>query len=479
MLLTPIRWVLTVCFRLIVFMGLFGIHLVNVSPAFSQEFHEIYGSTSPFLDLVDTLNQSQLEIQNPSPNNQTSQIPGFLSYKQSLGSNRHAFFEFSGALDEEDPTDNFTSYLLDPVNWDPSGEIERNFTYGSNLGLTHSGRILEGASTIRMGLQSRLENVQIRYLSSQGGAYLTPVQPLDLLNVTYAPYLTFDTTPFSWVKLMGDVRVDVMHSNVQSVCRTFCSVESNGPMNEIVPSVKGSLVLNPWSNTELFLNVGTGYYSHEGREFAGSIAGEQLSGSTAYEIGFRTRAADRVEFKASLWSVDFDSNLVFLGDGESFVEGRATRRYGTTLDSRFTMLDWVTISGGLSFLQSEFRQTGSPVPHSPNVTSYASLDSQWGHGWTSSFSMRHIGRRSVGVTELSSLPSMTTFDLTTHYHVPIPSAEGRLDVLFGFLNLTNTTRPYTQFSFNTQLGIDQSPIIDLNHFPGQPRMAVAGLSWSY
>ena len=156
MLLTPIRWVLTACFRPIVFMGLFGIHLVNVSPAFSQEFHEIYGSTSPFLDLVDTLSQSQFETHNPSQDNQPSQIPGFLSYKQSLGSNRHTFFEFSGELDEEDPTDNFTSYLLDPVNWDPSGEIERNFTYGSNLGLTHSGRILEGASTIRMGLQSRL-----------------------------------------------------------------------------------------------------------------------------------------------------------------------------------------------------------------------------------------------------------------------------------------------------------------------------------
>ena len=217
----------------------------------------------------------------------------------------------------------------------------------------------------------------------------------------------------------------------------------------------------------------------KGRELVGSIASEQLSGSTAYELGIRTRAVDRVEFMASLWSVDFDSHLVFGGEGESFEERRATRRYGTTLDTRFAMLDWLTMSGGLTFLQSEFRQTGSPVPHSPHVTSYASLDSQWGNGWTSSLSMQHIGRRPVGIKESSSLPSMTTFDLTTQYRVPIPSTESRLDVVFGLLNFTNTTRPYTQFSFNTQLGVDQSPIIDLNYFPGQPRMAVAGLSWSY
>ena len=315
------RLVITKIFCHMYFLGLFVIFLLNLPPAFAHGSHEIFGPPSPFLDLVDRLSLSPLKSPNPTQGNQSKQIPGFLSFKQSLDSNRHGFFEFSGELEEDDPTDGFISYLHNPLNWDPSGETERTFTYGSHLGLTHSGRVLGGASTIRFGLQSRLENVQVQNLTSQGRTSLTTGQPSDLINVTYAPYLTLESTPFSWLRLTGDLRADVTHSAVQNICGTNCPAEPEGPRNEFVPSVKGNLIVKPWANTELYLNVGSGFYSHEERELIGSTESEQLSRSTAYELGIRTRAGDNVELMASLWGADHDFNFMFFGDGEPIEEG--------------------------------------------------------------------------------------------------------------------------------------------------------------
>ena len=137
------------------------------------------------------------------------------------------------------------------------------------------------------------------------------------------------------------------------------------------------------------------------------------------------------------------------------------------------------MSGGLTIFQSDIPQTGNPFPQSLNLNSYASLDSQWENGWTSSLLMRHLRGPSVGEQESTSLPSITTFDLTTHYRFPTSFVDGQLEMVFGFLNLTNTAKPFTQFSYNSHLGLDQSPFIDLNYFPGHPRMAVGGFSWNF
>ena len=186
-----------------------------------------------------------------------------------------------------------------------------------------------------------------------------------------------------------------------------------------------------------------------------------------------------MRLRASFWRANLDNDLVFLNSGEETISSGSSRRLGLNLGAHINLLDWLDVSGGLTFSQAKFQETDAEIPLSPNLTSFATLKGQWENGWSSTLHIRHIGQRADSEDPSSTLPSFTTFDLTNHYALPVSPTIGRVDAFFGMLNITNSTGQHTQFFFDSQLGTNQAPIADLNFFPGQPRMVVGGFSWRF
>ncbi len=406
------------------------------------------------------------------------QTPGSLAYQKSLGLEKRFFAEISGNVDEDDPLSDFSSYINDPVNWDPTTFIDRQFVYQSNVGFQQTGRMFNIPGTLSLGIQTRLDQALVGYRPPSPGEEFSGATPLNLLDGMYAPYVTLQTQPLPWLRVLGDVRLDVVSFDVQRVCRTTCSKEPNGENNDVIPSFKGNVILGPWFGTEWFLNVGTGFYNPDDREPKGSTLEERLSRMTAFEGGIRTQPWDGIELMASLWSADLQSDLRFLEDGETIEDGGPSRRFGTNLRAQMNLSNGLTLFGNLSASQAEFRQTGQEVPLAPNLTSQMGVTSEWENGLSATLQANYIGPRpdEANVTTLSSL---TTFDLTGRYTPAIPNAPENLEVTLGILNLTNETGPSTQFFFNSQLNTNQTPVADVNYFPGQPRMFVGGISWSF
>ena len=155
---------------------------------------------------------------------------------------------------------------------------------------------------------------------SPGEEFSGPI-PLNLLDGMYAPYVALHTQPLPWLRVLGDVRLDVVSFDLQRVCRTTCSKEPNGRNNDVIPSFKGNVILGPWFGTEWFLNVGTGFYNPDDREPAGSTLEKKLSRTTAYEGGVRTQPWDGIELMASLWSAELQTDFRFLEGGETIEDG--------------------------------------------------------------------------------------------------------------------------------------------------------------
>ena len=106
------------------------------------------------------------------------------------------------------------------------------------------------------------------------------------------------------------------------------------------------------------------------------------------------------------------------------------------------------------------------------------LISEWENGWTTTFQMNYIGQR-PDEENATTLSSLTTYDLMGRFTPLTPDTPENLEISLGILNLTNTTAPSSQFFFDSNLGANQSPVADLNYFPGQPRMFVGGLTWTF
>lgn len=407
-----------------------------------------------------------------------AQTPGSLAYQKSLGLEKRFFAEFSGNVDEDDPLSDFLPYINDPVNWDPTTFIDRQFVYQGNVGYQQTGRVFDMPGTVSVGIQTRLDQALVGYRPLSPGEELSGPTPLNLLDGMYAPYVTLRAQPLSWLRVHGDVRLDVTSFDLQGVCRSTCSREPNGQDNDTIPSFKGNIIFGPWFGTEGFVNVGTGFYNPDDREPAGSTLEEKVTRMTLVEGGIRTQPWDGFELTASLWSADLQSDLRFLDEGDTIEGGGPSRRFGTNLGVQMTLSDGLTLFGNLSASRAEFRETGQDVPLAPNLTSKMGLTSEWDNGLSATFQANYIGPR-PDEANVTTLPSLTTIDLTGRYKPSIPHAPENLEVTVGILNLTNKTGPSTQFFFNSQLNADPAPVADVNYFPGQPRMFVGGISWSF
>ena len=111
-------------------------------------------------------NLAPLEVLNAHKDRRVYQKAGSLSYQTPLGVDRQAFVEFFGEPDVDDPLGDFHSYLMDPVNWDPSAQIEQRFVYGTNIGLQQQANLIGDNSIIRIGLRTRAEEAQVSYVST-------------------------------------------------------------------------------------------------------------------------------------------------------------------------------------------------------------------------------------------------------------------------------------------------------------------------
>src|SRR5581483_8593757 len=114
-----------------------------------------------------------------------------------------------------------------------------------------------------------------------------------------------------------------------------------------------------------------GYHSNDARA-AVSGAASPLARATGLEVGLRSKpwGPEGMELSATLWTLDLQSELVFVGD-EGRTEARGpTRRRGVEFGARGQVVGPLSFNGSLTWTRSEFSQTGLAVPLAPDLTAF-------------------------------------------------------------------------------------------------------------
>ena len=138
---------------------------------------------------------------------------------------------------------------------------------------------------------------------------------------------------------------------------------TRGDEGDLILSPKVSLLFGPWKDTELYLNLGRGFHSNDAR--GATLRRDPASGATANpvdllvpawgaDLGLRSIVFPRWQMTFTLFHLELDSELLFVGDGGATEASRPSRRRGIEWTNYWEIDDHWTLDLDVTVTDSEF-----------------------------------------------------------------------------------------------------------------------------
>jgi len=233
----------------------------------------------------------------------------------------------------------------------------------------------------------------------------------------------------------------------------------------------------PTTSTELYLSGGFGFHSNDARGTTITVnpaTGEPASRvdplvrSRGAETGLRTSLLNGLRTTVSAWTLDLDSELLFVGDAGLTEPSSASRRRGITFANFYRPTRLLAIDADVSFARARFTGTPASESHIPgaleNVVSGGITLSPGAAGISSSIRIRHFG--SYPLVEDNS----TRARASNLMNADVGYRRGRTELQLSVLNLLNSTVDDIQYAYPSRLRGEISDGVEDVHFhPAEPR----------
>ena len=414
----------------------------------------------------------------PSEGGKTIRSTGRLNYHYDATSGGQFFANAYGQYYKFDLFTNFTFFLNDPVNGDGIQQSDRRVMYGGDTGWRQGFDLFGIPSVVTAGAQARIDNAHVRLGTQVTRNPLSPTTDSDVLEASYAPFLKTEFQPTQWMRVSGGVRSEVFTFDVRNRCPT-CIDQPEGRTTSSIVLPKANLILGPWLRTEWFANYGEGYHSNDARS-AVAPGSAPLARAKTYEVGARSKpwGPDGLELIATLWAIDLQSELVFVGDdGTTEIHG-PTRRRGVEVAARGQVIGPLYVNGSVTWAKAEFKN-GDAIPNAPQLTAYGAAILRYPEDLTTQLQATYLGVRPLTEDRSFKSPSWVDVDLSSRYKLPIKLDHGRLEAFFFIQNLLNTKWEQATFAFESRLRNEAAGVTDIHFVPGNPRFFMGGLAWYF
>jgi outer membrane receptor protein involved in Fe transport len=244
-----------------------------------------------------------------------------------------------------------------------------------------------------------------------------------------------------------------------------------------IVSPKANLAVELSPSTTLFANLGSGFHSNHARDvILANRTEEVLPRAVSAELGSRhTRTWGSVA--ASIWALDLESELIYVGDeGVTEPSGR-TRRVGVDLEGRMHLLPWLWADADVNLSRGRFldeSEGANRIPLAPTVTSTGGLTLRDLGPVGGGLRYRHIGSRAADETASVIARGSTLWELFGTWQI------SRLSVVLAVDNLLNATWNDAQFASTSRLpGEPADGITELHFTPGAPRSLQVGVEYRF
>jgi outer membrane receptor protein involved in Fe transport len=260
---------------------------------------------------------------------------------------------------ELDLYSNFTYFLNDPVNGDQFNQRDRRTAAGMNASHTWPATLLGKEAENTIGMQLQNDSIVNGLFNTAARQRLSTTRADHIVESSVGLHAENTTRWTDGFRTVAGVRQDFYRFNVSSD-----NPLNSGKANDGITSPKLSLIFGPWNKTEYYLNLGTGFHSNDARgttitvDPATGTAAERvvpLVKSRGAELGVRTEIIPGLQSSLAVYQLDFDSELLFVGDAGTTEASRASRRIGIEFNNYYKPANWLTIDADIAFTRARFR----------------------------------------------------------------------------------------------------------------------------
>ena len=276
-----------------------------------------------------------------------------------------------------------------------------------------------------------------------------------------------------WLRTVAGLRADQLATEVTSLT----PLDNSGKARAFKVSPKLSAVLGPWALTELFVNAGHGFHSNDARGTTARVDPKTglpvasvpgLVGSRGYELGLKSQWVPGWQTAVALWQLDFDSELVYVGDAGNTEAGRPSRRAGLEWSNHWTLGEHLLVDANLAWSRPRYTNPDAAGNRIANaVQRVANLTLAWNRRgvWSGSVGVRYIGSAPlVEDNSVRSIPSVTV-NLRLNHRL-----SSDWDVALDVLNLANRKNNDISYYYTSRVaGEPAEGVAGVHLHPADPR----------
>lgn len=376
---------------------------------------------------------------------------------------------------------NFTYFLDDPVNGDQFNQLDSRTLGGFDARHAFDWRLGGLETQTRIGLQSRYDDIHVGLFKTQQRGWLSTVREDRVREGNVGVWMDSTTRWTDWLRTTVGIREDVFAGSVLSD-----TPENSGNAQASIASPKAGIVLGPWYKTEFYGNAGYGLHSNDIRGATITVDPIDkvtpqdrvplLVRSKGAELGVRTRAIDGLTSSVAVFVLDFDSELLFVGDAGTTEASRPSRRVGVEWTNKYRPVPWLTFDLDVAYTSARFTDfdvAGDRIPGVPAWIASGAVTFGNETGWFGALKGRYFGPRPLieddSVRSLSSL----IFNARAGYRFD-SGIRLQLDVL----NLFNAKTNQIEYYYLSRLpGEPIDGVADRHVHPAEPlavRLTLAG-----
>ncbi|WP_438345962.1 TonB-dependent receptor [Methylorubrum populi] len=375
----------------------------------------------------------------------------------------------------------FTYFLNDPVNGDQFRQLDDRVLGGGEVAHVFQGDLAGLPMENEIGVQTRTDSMRVGLFNTQNRQFRSTVLDDRVVEASAAFYYENRLRWTDWLRTSVGFRADAYYADVRSDAPA-----NSGRARDGIVNPKLGLVLEPWAETELYLNYGGGFHSNDVRGVTATVDPASplfnvarspfLVPSTGYEVGIRNRSIARLETAVALFRLDFASENLFQGDTGTTEPSRPTRRLGIEWTNRYALTPWLHLEGDLTVTNARFADrdpAGSRVPDAPTTIASAGVTFGEGLGWFGSLRFRYFGPRPL--VEDNTVRSRPTALLNGRVGY---NFENGMSLSLDILNLTNARADQITYFYQSRLPGELAEGVADRHFhPVEPtavRLTLAG-----
>ncbi len=303
----------------------------------------------------------------------------------------------------------FTHYLVDPVNADQEQQHENRVTVGGDSSYAWKTQVAGANTEWLTGVRARIDLNDVSRVPTQDRVPLTAAQlaAVDYPSVysesdyvhlySIAAYGQMTSHWTEWFRSVLGFRADYMYG--------IDSGTWYGTASRVLPEPKASLIFRASETTEFYVSGGRGFHSDDLRgvnqaRIEGTPGAPLIASQTGEEVGVRQELFDkRISATLALYNLDAQSETTYNPDIGQDAAGPGSHRMGYEINITYQALRWLEFYGSYSGDRARYTtpfddgtgHIGTYMPNAPFATGSFNVYVRDLGPWSAGLAYRYLG----------------------------------------------------------------------------------------